>query len=287
MLIGALAFKIYSDVGRVCNSIYREVSIDGKRDGRVNLDEGKKPFSVLLMGIDTGELGRTEKGRSDTLIVAVVNPKKHSTKLLSIPRDTYTPIKVIGRKDKINHAYAYGGASESINTVQRLLDLPIDYYVAMNMKGLEDIIDVVGGIEVTPKISFNESGYSFTAGESVSLDGKKALAYVRNRYDDPEGDYGRQARQRQIILACAKKLSSFSALPNYQKILTALGSNVQTNLKFEEMKDIFAHYRSAMEQVNQESLRGSGQMIDGVYYEMVPDAAIKEASKALNEQLKN
>lgn len=287
VLLGlSLVWKIYLDVDRTSKSIYHPVVIDKKRKDQVDLSQGKKPFSLLLMGIDTGELGRTEKGRSDTLIVATVNPKTKTTKLLSIPRDTYTYIRSVAKKDKINHAYAFGGPSESINTVQRLLDIPIDYYVAVNMKGLEGIIDIVGGIEVTPSISFTQEGHSFTAGQPVKLNGEKALAYVRNRYDDPQGDYGRQARQREIILACTKKLASLSNLANYREILNTLGSNVQTNLQFSQMRDLYANYRHSLKKVEDSSLRGAGQMIDGVYYEIIPDEVIKEASQNLKAQLK-
>ncbi|MCY3030584.1 LCP family glycopolymer transferase [Aerococcus sp. Group 1] len=237
------------------------------------------------MGIDTGSLGRTEQGRSDTMMVMTVNPKTQQTTLLSIPRDTYTTILPSGNKDKINHAYAYGGAGGAVETVQNLLDIPIDYYVSVNMQGLEDMINVLGGVTVTPPISFTEDGHQFVQGQPSTLNGEAALAYVRNRYDDPEGDYGRQARQRQVILACLKEAASLSSLPNYQEILNTIGNNIQTNLAFSDMKDLFTNYRDGANHINQAQLKGSGQMIDGVYYEIIPEANIQEASSKLKAEL--
>ncbi|MHA6602588.1 LCP family glycopolymer transferase [Aerococcus urinae] len=282
---GWMAFKAYSDVRETSDQMYQAADYKPKRKGQVDLNQGDQAFSVLLMGIDTGSLGRTEQGRSDTMMVMTVNPKTQQTTLLSIPRDTYTTILPSGNKDKINHAYAYGGAGGAVDTVQNLLDIPIDYYVSVNMQGLEDMINVLGGVTVTPPISFTEDGHQFVQGQPTTLNGESALAYVRNRYDDPEGDYGRQARQRQVILACLKEAASLSSLPNYQEILNTIGNNVQTNLAFSDMKDLFTNYRDGANHINQAQLKGSGQMIDGVYYEIIPEANIQEASSKIKAEL--
>ncbi|MBU5610385.1 LCP family protein [Aerococcus mictus] len=282
---GWIAFKAYSDVRETSEQMYQAADYKSKRNGQVDLSQGNQAFSVLLMGIDTDSLGRTEQGRSDTMMVMTVNPKAKQTSLLSIPRDTYTTILPNGNKDKINHAYAYGGPAGAVETVQNLLDIPIDYYVSVNMQGLEDMINVLGGVTVTPPISFNEDGHQFVQGQATTLNGEAALAYVRNRYDDPEGDYGRQARQRQVILACLKEAASLSSLPNYQEILNTIGSNVQTNMAFSDMKDLFTNYRGAANNINQAQLKGSGQMIGGVYYEMIPEENINQASQTLKQEL--
>nr|WP_230089060.1 LCP family protein [Aerococcus tenax] len=109
---GWIAFKAYSDVKETSDQMYQAADYKSKRNGQVDLSQGNQAFSVLLMGIDTGSLGRTEQGRSDTMMVMTVNPKTQQSTLLSIPRDTYTTILPNGNKDKINHAYAYGGQRE-------------------------------------------------------------------------------------------------------------------------------------------------------------------------------
>lgn len=281
---GLFAWKIYSDVTSTTDEIYQDVDKEEARQKPVEIGN-TEPFSVLLLGVDTGDLGRTEQGRSDTMMVVTVNPNTEQTSILSIPRDTYTEIVGRGTMDKINHAYAFGGVSMSINSVQNLLDIPIDYYVEVNMQGVKDIVDTLGGVQVIPPLSFDYEGYTFTEGQSVTLDGDTALAYSRMRYDDPNGDYGRQGRQRQIIVAAMNKVASLSTITNYRGILGALENNMQTNLTFDNMVSIFNDYRGAASNVNQIQLEGAGTKIDGIYYAIVDDADLSETSTLLKEQL--
>lgn len=170
---------------------------------QVNLNN-KEPFSVLLLGIDTGDDGRVEQGRSDTTIVATVNPRDKQTTLVSLARDTYVDIPGQGKQDKLNHAYAFGGASLAMDTVENYLNIPINHYVSINMAGLKELVNAVGGIEVNNNLTFSQDGYDFTIGK-ISLDGEQALSYSRMRYEDPNGDYGRQERQRKVIEGIVQK----------------------------------------------------------------------------------
>ena len=124
---------------------------------------------------------------------------RKKAQLLSIPRDTYTEIVGMKTYDKINHAYAYGQAKMAINSVEKLFDTNIDFYMEINMSGLMEFVDAVGGIEVTSPLTFTYEGRSFEEGKTELLDGESALRFARMRYDDPEGDYGRQKRQRIVI----------------------------------------------------------------------------------------
>lgn len=247
--------------------------------------KGDEPFSILLLGIDTGDMGRVEKGRSDTVMVMTVNPKNEQTTLVSIPRDTYTEIVGQGTDDKINHAYAYGGAAMAMNTVQNLLDIPIDYYVSVNMKGIQQIVDAVDGIRITPSISFSQSGHDFVEGQEMKMDGETALAYSRMRSEDPEGDYGRQSRQREVVLETLSKVTSFNSVLNYKSVLNTMEDNVMTNLTFDEMVSMFLNYRSAMSNIEEEQMSGSGTRIGGIYYEIIPDEEIDSISRTLKKEL--
>ena len=283
--ISLFGWKIYSDVTGTTDRIYKGIKTDNVRNKPVDIKHDDEPFSMLLLGVDTGDLGRTEKGRSDSLMVITVNPNTNQTTLLSVPRDTYTEIIGKGKKDKINHAYAYGGVPMSINTVQSLLSIPIDYYVEVNMQGIKDIVDTLGGVNVTSPLSFNYEGYSFKKNESYNLDGTKALAYSRMRYEDPNGDYGRQARQRQVINAAIKKTASFSTIMNYKGLLSTLENNMTTNLNFNDMVDIFNDYKDAAKNINEVQLKGSGTKMNGVYYEIISKEEINQVSLQLHEQL--
>ncbi|WP_375677642.1 LCP family protein, partial [Lactobacillus delbrueckii] len=162
-----------------------------------------EPIAILLMGTDTGALGRTYKGRTDSIMVAVLNPKTKKTTLVSFERDMQVNLPDYPEysPSKLNAAYAYGNAKELAKVLKKYFNIPINAYVLINMGGLKTIINKVGGVDITPNLSFTYEGYTFTKGEKTHMDGAKALAYSRMHYDDPEGDYGRQKRQRQILAA--------------------------------------------------------------------------------------
>jgi len=244
---------------------------------------GDTPISILLLGVDTGDMGRVEQGRSDTIMVMTINPNTEQTKLVSIPRDTYVEIVGHGTEDKINHAYAFGGPSMSVNTVQNFLDIPIDHYVSVNMEGLQQIIDAVGGITLTPSSSFNQSGYTFVEGEPTQMSGEEALAYSRMRAQD--GDYARQGRQREVVLETVSKVASFNSILNYRSVLQSMEDNVMTSLSFDEMVDIFFNYRNALSDIEEIQMDGSGTRMNGIYYEIIPDEEVNRVSQLLQQEL--
>lgn len=250
---------------------------------KINLN-GEEPFSILLLGIDKEGEG-LDRGRSDTMMVMAVNPKNKKTTLVSIPRDTRTEIIGKGFDDKINHAHAFGGAGMSMNTVQNLLDIPIDYFVSVNMEGIQQIVDAVGGITVTPTLSFNQSGYSFVQGQPTTVNGEAALAYSRMRKQDPQGDFGRQERQREIVLAVLTKAASFDSILNYQSVLKTMENNLQTNLEFNDMVNIFLNYSSSLSNINQIQMTGEGTRINDIYYLNVSDEDLSEISSELKKEL--
>lgn len=250
---------------------------------QVNAEE-LKPLSFLLLGTDTGALDRTETGRSDVLMVVTLNPQAERATITSIPRDTYTEIIGEGFMDKINHAYAFGGAEMSKATVNHLLDINLDHYVVVNMGGLEQIIDALGGVEVVPPTTFEISGYTFYEGEPTLVDGAMALAYARERYDSG-GDYARQERQRELIQAIINKASSLDSVLNFKDILTALGSNMETDMNFLTMMNIFSKYQPKIKTFESYQLSGFGQMIDGVWYDVVDETELSELIERLHTEL--
>lgn len=215
----------------------------------------KKPISILLLGTDTGDLGRSDTGRTDTMIVATINTTTNRTTLTSIPRDT--TMKIPGSSDtydKINSAYTIGGTSMAIKAVQKLLDIPIDYYVLINMSGLRQIVDAVGGITITPTLTFQYEDANVVKGQKVTLNGKQALSYARMRHDDPLNDYGRQKRQRQVIQAIAKKAMNFSSLSKYDSILNTLKSNMQTDLSYDDIWALETNYKDSAKSISSDYL---------------------------------
>src|SRR5690606_2034932 len=155
--------------------------------------------------------------------------------------------------------------------VENFLDIPIDYFVEVNMESFQDIVNAVGGVTVNNPFAFDYEGYSFKKGE-IKLNGAEALKYSRMRYDDPRGDFGRQDRQRQIIQAVIKQGANLSTITKVDDILGVLGNNVQTNISFDQMLDIQKNYKDAAGNLQQSQVSGSGTKIDGIYYFIVPEA---------------
>lgn len=281
LAVVGMGAKLYWDVSKSMDKTYE--TVERSKKSQVNLNN-KEPFSVLLLGIDTGDDGRVEQGRSDTTIVATVNPRDKQTTLVSLARDTYVDIPGQGKQDKLNHAYAFGGASLAMDTVENYLNIPINHYVSINMAGLKELVNAVGGIEVNNNLTFSQDGYDFTIGK-ISLDGEQALSYSRMRYEDPNGDYGRQERQRKVIEGIVQKVLSLNSVGNYQQILTAVSDNMKTDLSFDDMKKIALDYRSAFGKVKQDQLQGTGFTQDGVSYQRVDEQELTRVQQELKNQL--
>ncbi|KRF65138.1 trascriptional regulator [Bacillus sp. Soil768D1] len=277
---GAYAASVYQSLAGAIHTMQGAAHKTDKRVDDIKF-KSQDPFSLLILGVDER---KNDKGRSDTMIVMTINPKQESIEFLSLPRDTRTEIIGKGTNDKMNHAYAYGGVNMSINTVEAYLDIPIDYYVKMNMEGFQDIVNAVGGVTVDNDMDLAYKGYSFKKG-TIDLDGKEALIYSRIRKEDPRGDYGRQMRQRQVIQAVMKKGSSLSTLTNYDDIFEALGKNVETNLSFNEMLSIQKNYKSSLKKIEQYTLEGENQKVDGVWYNIVSEETKLEAQNRVKTHL--
>ena len=277
-------YKIYADMKSTAQELYVPIIQDEQSVKRVEVVDvaARDPFSVLILGVDERQ---GDVGRSDTMIVLTVNPTLQTTMMLSIPRDTYTNIIGYGLKDKINHAYAFGGIEMSMKTVENLLDVPIDYVVQVNMESFIDIVDIVGGITVNNTLAFDYEGETFSIGD-LHLDGEKALKYVRMRYEDPAGDFGRQNRQKQVIQGVLKEMISVNTVLNYQSIFKTLEESVQMNVMFDELLNIQKYYASSFKNIEQLYLtNGTGKMMNNIYYYMPNDTELNQIQKVLQTHL--
>jgi LCP family protein required for cell wall assembly len=282
VITGIGLFSIYSSVEstvermqeplplKIPVSTYREIPDPIKH---------KQPISFLLLGVDERE---DDKGRADTMIVVTVNPNNNTTKMISIPRDSYTKIIGTEKEDKINHAYAFGGVEMSKATVENLLQIPIDYTISINMEGFIGLVDAVEGVEVENNLAFDVDQFTYELGP-IHLQGEQALAFVRMRYDDPNGDFGRQERQKIVLDAIIDKLKSFNSVWKYKELLGLVGDHVRTNLTFDEMKTISKDYYEAINEVESLSFqKGQGQTLQQIWYYML-DA---QELEAIQNQLK-
>lgn len=284
---------LYKSVESTANSIYEPrnpipavTNIDGGQQTDTAAVSEKiaeqEPFSVLLLGVDERA---NDVGRSDTMVVLTVSPGKHSILMFNIPRDTRTEIIGRGTLDKINHAYAFGGVNMSIQTVENLLGSPIDYYVKANMEGFSSIIDLLGGVSVNNPFYFTYEGKVFEQG-NIQLTGEEALLFSRMRYDDPRGDLGRNARQREILQELMSNALQVSSVTKIQDILGEVGNNVKTDITFDEMKQFIKDYRSDLKNIETIEIQGQGQRINGIYYYIVDEQERERAQNLMKEHLR-
>ncbi|WP_076459408.1 LCP family protein [Limosilactobacillus caccae] len=269
------------------DDMYSSAGANKSRDAQKVLDQ-KKPVSILLLGTDTGALGRDYKGRTDTMMIMTLNPKTKTTTIVSLPRDMKVNLPDYPQYSpaKINAAYTYGGVKESINTIQQHFNIPIDYYVLVNMGGLEKAINQVGGVDVKSPLTFDYEGAHFTKGETYHLNGSKALKFSRMRYDDPQGDYGRQERQRLVITALLKKSVSYKTVLN-RAFLKSVSDSSQTDLTFSDMMNLAQNYRSTNEHVVQDHAQGRTSDEGGQSFEVVPTSEQQRISNIIQNSLKN
>ena len=244
----------------------------------------KEPFSVLMLGVDER---KDDSGRSDTMIVITVNPEKQTMKMLSIPRDTRTEIVGHDTVDKINHAYAFGGVPMAVDTVENFLNIPIDYYVFINMEGFLQIIDTLGGVTINNDMDLTYDEYHYPKGE-ITLDGNEALIFSRIRYEDPRGDFGRQIRQRQIIEAVMKKASTPATLLKATDMLTVLGDNVRMNFSVKELIQLQGIYKKMDKGIEQLSFeQGDCERINRIWYYIPNEEELQKIQADLKNHLQS
>jgi LCP family protein required for cell wall assembly len=280
------AWWMYHSVASTAGSMYETSGGKGNHKAITQ----KNPISLLLMGVDERQ---GDRGRSDTIIATTLNPNTNTMQMISIPRDTRTEIVGRGTIDKINAAYAYGGTKMAEDTVQQFVGgIPFDFYIKINMQGMSALVDAVGGVTVNNKLDWHDEGYykkgyHYQRGEITLDTGAKAMGYVRMRHLDPQGDFGRNQRQRDVIMAIVNKMSNVSSVSRYSQILNALGGNVKTNLTFDDMKNLAFNYRNTRKHTIDYEVKGQGQTISGIYYLVVGAAEKQRVHDMIQEQMNN
>lgn len=282
--IGGYLYYLYDQVEDTVADMHKPLTRDEdpKRQEKLeSIVENKDSINILLLGVDQRE---NDVGRSDTMIIMSLNPTTNKMIMVSIPRDTYVNIPGRGM-DKINHAYAFGGVELAVETVENTFDIPIHFYVKINMEGFKQGINALGGVTVTNDQAFSQGGETFPTGQ-IKLSGEEALKYIRMRKEDPRGDLGRNERQRSVIKAAMEEAASFTSITKVGHILSILGDNVTTNLNMDKMQTLFTDYRNTRNNIETLEISGHGEIINGIYYYVVPDQEINRISQAIKEHMK-
>ncbi|MEG3343003.1 LCP family protein [Streptococcus suis] len=273
--------------------------LDGEEE--ITPIDATEPLTILLMGVDMDQATRGgvwEEGRSDSMILVTVNPKTKETTMMSLTRDIMVEIaeangESTGTVEKLNHSYSYGQAPMAIATIEKMMDINIDRYIEINMDGLVELVDAVGGIEVNNTLGFpisiseHEPAYTSIVQPGKQLvNGEQALVYARMRYDDPEGDIGRQRRQREVITAIIKKLLQLDGFTQYKKILTAISNNMRTNIEISPATiPNLLGYKDSVSKLNSYQLRGVDQMVDAIYYQLPTSEHLLEMQNILKKSI--
>lgn len=245
--------------------------------------------SILFIGVDDSEVrGQGDASRTDALMVATLNNEDKTVKLLSIPRDSKVYIPEVGYRDKITHAYGHGGTRVTIETVENLLEVPIDYYVKMNFDAFIDVVDALGGIEVEVPYERiekdeNDKNTIHLKPGLQELDGRHALALARTRYVD--NDIERGKRQQMILQSIIKKAASASSFTKYGDVIDAVGDNMKTDMTFDEMIAFFNYIKGGIPQVDSLTLSGYDDMSTGVYYWQLDEEDLEETRDLLKSHL--
>ena len=317
----------YADVKDKTKIIYTKKK---KVKGKTSLagSKGKsitEPFTILLMGVDSekeGIQGSTFNG--DSLMLITFNPKTLNTTILSIPRDSYVPISCFPgkRKNKITHA-AWKGEECMMNTIHDLLDVDIDYYVKINFKGVVQLVDALGGVEVDVPYSLCEQDSNRAWGSDTvyiekghqTLNGEQALAYSRNRHPNPDkcsakwtnynsNDFIRGEHQQEVVAALLNKFKDVKDLNTVYKLLDTISNNMVTNMSTDQIlslynvfKDISAKSDGLSDMsdvIGLQRLHLNGfdaRIVDyggtnlSLYNYVLYDASVKECSNAMKENL--
>lgn len=267
-----LSDKVEQSLDRTYKPIYETKDTIGIEDN---------PFSLLLLGIDQRD---KEIGRSDSILYTVVRPKDNRILLLSIPRDSYAEIVGKDKQDKIAHAYAFGGAKMSVESVEHLLQHPVNHYAAINFKGFRDVVDALGGVElpITEDIR-NQSPYHdkfLIEANKPIYTGLEALNYVRYREDS---DMNRMERNRIFLQALIKRMVQLDKISHLPELLEIAGDNLDTDILPGDMIGLakMMLLKDSLPSFTSYSLVEEGKIMDDIWYGILDEENLDYARKLI------
>lgn len=279
VLVGGITgWAVYS-ANKINTKVYEKLN---PSDEQYDLDYDQlkqEPFNVLLLGVDTGEFGRTDSGRSDSMIVAHINLKKKEYTLMGVERDLLVDIADQGMQDKLNAAYAYGGASCSVKTVEKMLDIQIPYFVSIDMGDFQKTLKEVGAVQVENEFEFSSDGFDFPKGK-LTLSPEEALSWARMRYEDPRGDYGRQMRQQLLLKGVLENMAQLNQVTKWNAFIDILTDNIKTNLP---ITNLVLHAKKLMKEptIIHDQVIGEELIQNGISYQTVSTEEIARVHDVL------
>ncbi len=285
----AAALIFLNDVGRRINE---DVEVDPAVADALDTaapEQRGEPFYMIIMGVDNRE-GETV-ARSDTLIVARIDPQQQAATLISIPRDTRVDIPGHGTQ-KINAANALGGPALVIETVKDFTGLPISHYVEIDFNGFKDIVDALGGVTVNvpqkiqdPKAgNYDPAAYTIYAGEQ-KLTGAQALTFVRSR-EFPQGDLTRIENQQIFIKALLRQSLQVTNALRLPSLVNAVANSVTTDMSLTELLSLANDMKGMSDEaLTTISMPGEPQYIGGASYVIADEEAFAQIIERISQGL--
>lgn len=299
IIIAILLFLLIA-VGLLGFIIYKSQKEENSTKNIANTEnelKNQKHINIALFGLD--KRNENEKSRSDSILIASVDLEKKTINLVSLLRDTIVEIDGHG-KDKLNHAYAYGGSKLALETINSNFDLNIDKYVSVDFYSLAEVIDIVGGVDIELKdyeieqinsnlVEINKienlkegTGYISESG-AKTLNGRQAVAYSRIRKKG-NGDYERTQRQRNVLKGILKKYEKQPSENKFEINMEIIGQ-ISTNIPVSYIKELGSKIFSDKEfEVNQYMIPYEGSFETKTYKNMwCIEANMKDNIKKLKE----
>lgn len=253
----------------------------GDEDENKSYQEGED-LQFLMLGVDSLDAKNANNARSDTIMVVNVDGKTGKVNIISIPRDTYTNIKGY-KKTKINHSFKYGGSELTLDTVNNLLGTDIKYYVTVDYRFVEDVVDKIGGVEVDVPIDMKYEDP--TADPPLTIDikqgrqnlkGYDAIGFLRFRKGYKDADLGRVKAQQQFMSAILSKMKDPKTLVKAPLLLGSYINYSENNIPVKKLVKIAAKMRNiTSEDINTNTLPGTPKYIGGVSYFIPNENKIK------------
>jgi len=249
-------------------------------ESEVEVPESPSAMNLLVLGSDKREGDEDEPSRSDTIILVHVDPDLDYLSLLSLPRDFRVNVPGYGF-NKINYAFAVGGAALTIKTVEQVTGVDIDHYIEVDFNAFRDITDSLGGeyVDVDRRYYNDNPAYELIklAPGYQLLDGDDALDYVRFRRD-LNLDFGRMERQQTFLSAMKEQAMGWDLPFKLPRLVSSLFSNIATDLGANEVLKL-AYWAIGLggENIRRIALTGAADELDGVAYVFIDDEALTEA----------
>ncbi|MFC3420078.1 LCP family protein [Salinicoccus hispanicus] len=296
VVIGAYIYNLFNSFEQGVSDSFEATDRDRSELRLDDIDPSLDSFTVLILGIDESESRKEKDGlssedfRTDTMILATFDKTQDEVKLVSIPRDTLAYFPENNYYDKITHAHRENGPEGSMRAVESLLNVPVDFYVRVNMTAVVDMVDALGGVEFDVPFDMNEPNQldkgriELEAGVQ-ELNGEEALAVVRSRRVDT--DLGRGQRQLEMVQKILGKAKTTGALTKLDDLIEVVADNTKHDMSSKEIRSLAAYYSFNDIEFDTTQLRGDDFWFqgNGAYFYWANEEHLYLVSKKLREIL--